>query len=537
MKHRGIVMSRKGMVASAHSLISATGVDILKKGGNAVDAAVAMANTSGVVLPDMCGLGGDAFALVYDAKKKKIYAINGSGNSPQKASIEYFKELNLEKIPNDGILSVTLPGQIDTLFLLLEKFGTMKFSELCKDAIDLADNGCPISEKVARHLRIERDKIKRFDNLFKRFSKDGELLKQGELYTNHEYSKCLQLIGKNGKDEFYKGSIAKKIVEYSSEKKGLLTMDDFEKVRAEVIDPIKVNYRNYVVYQTPPVSQGIIHLEEMNILSQFDIEKYGINSPEAIHLMIEAKKIAFNDRVKYFGDPQFVVNPIKRLLSEDYAKEVSKKIKMDKSLPIIQDLIGYNENGHTTSFVVVDSEGNAVSFIHSISATWGSGEEVPGTGILLNNRAAGFNLIQGHPNCLMPNKKTMHTLNTYLVTDESNNLKWVGNTPGGDNQPQWNMQTLCNIIDFKMDVQSALETPKWVDIQSSNPDGKTKNQLKIESQIGKEKLAKLESMGHELHIIEPFSCSGASQLIEVTENGVLFGASDPRCDGCAMPEV
>lgn len=537
MKHRGIVMSRKGMVSSAHSLISSTGVKILNKGGNAMDAAVAMANTSGVVLPDMCGLGGDVFLLYYDAKTQKISALNGSGAAPKKADISYFKNNGYDEIPMDGILSISLPGEVDSLYTALEKFGTMHFSDLCDDAIDLAENGCPISEKVARHLNTDYERIMRFPALKTRFThEDGSLMEAGELYYNKEYANSLKMICKEGRNCFYKGHIADMIVAYSHKKGGLIEKEDLENVKCDILEPISVDYRNYKVFQTPPVSQGVIHLEEMNILNQFDLSKYGPNSAEAIHLMIEAKKIAFNDRVTYFGDPEFNENPIEKVLSKEYAAEKAKEISLYKTNSVIDNIIGFDENGHTTSFVVVDSEGNACSFIHSIANTWGSGEEIEGTGILMNNRASQFNLHPLHPNCIKPGKKTMHTLNTYMVTDKNGKLKWVGNTPGGDNQPQWNMQVLCNLIDFNMDVQSSLETPKWSDVQSTNPKGNLANYLKIESQIGPETIEKLESMGHTVKVIEPFTCSGASQVIEIRENNVLFGGSDPRADGCAMPE-
>lgn len=537
MKHRGIVMGRKGMVASAHPLISRSGIDILKMGGNAMDAAVAMANTSGVVLPDMCGLGGDVFLLHYDAKTKKITSINGSGGAPRLATVDYFKEQNLARIPNQSILSVAMPGEVDACFIALEKFGTMQFKDLCGDAIDLAENGCPVSEKVARHLHTDYDKVKDFSGIRKMFFKEDEsTLEAGDLYKNVDYANSLRLICKHGRNAFYEGEIAEKIVAYSKKKGGLIELDDLKNVKSEILEPIAVNYRDYTIFQTPPVSQGIIHLEEMNILNQIDFGQIEPESAEAIHFMVEAKKMAFNDRVRYFGDPAFVENPVELLLSESYAKKQADQIKMNKSIDVLDDL-NYDEYGHTTSFVVVDKWGNAVSFIHSIAATWGSGEVVDGTGILLNNRAGGgFNLIEGHPNCLKPGKRTMHTLNTYMVCDAHGKLRWVGNTPGGDNQPQWNMQTLCNVIDFKMDVQSALECAKWSDSQSSNPCGKNVNLLKIESQIGNEALMKLTNMGHMLQVIEPYQCSGASQLIEVRSNGVLFGGSDPRADGCALPE-
>lgn len=304
----------------------------------------------------------------------------------------------------------------------------------------------------------------------------------------------------------------------------------------DILEPISVDYRGYRVFQTPPVSQGIIHLEELAILNHFDMSKFKPDSAEAIHLMVEAKKIAFRDRMKYFGDPDFVDNPIDILLSDDYTKKVAQNIHMDSSINEYDFF--EHENGHTTSMIAVDKEGNAVSFIHSISATWGSGEIVDGTGILLNNRAGtGFNLHKDHPNVIAPYKKTMHTLNTYLITDLDGHLRFVGNTPGGDNQPQWNMQVVVNLLDFGLDVQSSVEHGKWADMHTFDEDGQSHHVLKIESQVGEDVLNQLREMGHELKVIEPFTCSGACQIIEIKEDGLRLGGSDPRADGAAMPEI
>lgn len=536
MKHRGIVMGKKGMVASAHTLISASGLKALQAGGNAMDATIAMALTSGVVLPDMTGLGADAFMLYYDAKTKKITAINGSGGAPMKATIELYKSMGLTRVPHDGMLSVTVPGAVDVYFEALKRYGTMSFKELAQDAIELAREGVPVSEKVARHMHTDYEKMKRFKNMTDIYLKDGQAYQPGDIVKNVDYAKSLEYLCEHGKDGFYKGKIADAIVKYSHEHGGLFEKEDFENYHCDILEPISVDYRGYRVYQTPPVSQGIIHLEELAILNQCDMSQFEPDSAEAIHMMVEAKKIAFYDRMRYFGDPDYIKNPIETLLSDEYAKRMLDKISMDRCLNE-KDELPY-EPGHTTSMIAVDKEGNAVSFIHSISATWGSGEIVDGTGIILNNRGGtGFNLDPKHPNCLAPGKKTMHTLNTYLITDQKGNLRYVGNTPGGDNQPQWNMQNVVNVLDFGMDVQSGLEHGKWADMHTIDENGEVHHVLKIESQVGETVLQQLREMGHELMVIEPFTCSGASQLIEVREDGLRLGGSDPRADGAAMPEV
>jgi len=273
----------------------------------------------------------------------------------------------------------------------------------------------------------------------------------------------------------------------------------------------------------------------MAILNQFDISQYPPDSAEAIHLMVEAKKIAFFDRINYFGDPTFITNPIKEILSESYIKKMASKIDRNSCLNE-KDLLTHDQS-HTTSMVAIDQEGNAVSFIHSISASWGSGEIVDGTGILLNNRASAFSLIPNHPNLIAPGKRTMHTLNTYLITDTFDLLRYVGNTPGGDNQPQWNMQVICNLLDFKLDVQSAVEHAKWTDIQTIDEHNIQQHILTIESQAGEEVIRKLRAIGHIVKVIEPFGCSGASQIIEVRPDGLRLGGSDPRADGAAMPQI
>ena len=535
MKHRGIVMSKKGMVSSAHTLISASGLKILNNGGNAIDATIAMALTSSVVLPDMCGLGGDAFMLYYDAKTKTVTAINGSGPAPLKASLEYFKENGYQSMPKDGILSVSVPGAVDVYFTSLEKYGTKSFAEVSQDAITLAENGVPLSEKVIRHMHSDYAKMLRFDNLRNRYLTQDLAYLPGDSIYNLEYAESLRFLAKKGRDAFYNGDLTDKIIDYSHKKAGLLEKEDFANYHCQIVKPIYTDYRDYRIYQTPPVSQGIILLEEMAILNQFDISQYLPDSAEAIHLMVEAKKIAFFDRINYFGDPSFITNPIKEILSESYIKKMASKIDSNSCLNE-KDLLIHDQS-HTTSMVAIDQEGNAVSFIHSISASWGSGEIVDGTGILLNNRASAFSLIPNHPNLIAPGKRTMHTLNTYLITDTFDLLRYVGNTPGGDNQPQWNMQVICNLLDFKLDVQSAVEHAKWTDIQTIDEHNIQQHILTIESQAGEEVIRKLRAIGHIVKVVEPFGCSGASQIIEVRPDGLRLGGSDPRADGAAMPQI
>ncbi|MBQ6490311.1 MAG: gamma-glutamyltransferase family protein [Solobacterium sp.] len=530
VKHRGIAAGTKGMVSSAHNLISVSGLRTLEKGGNAMDACVAMALTAGIVLPDMCGPGGDAFALYYDAASDHITALNGSGRLPKRATVEEYTKRGYQKVPNEGMLSVTVPGAVDMYFTALEKFGTITFAEAAHDAVKLAREGVPMAEKVIRHCHGTLPMMLRHENLAAAWLNNGSSYGFGDVVRLPEYADFLEEIGEKGRDEFYKGSIAEQIVDYSHRHDGLLELEDFAEHSTVITEPISVNYRGYKVYQTPPVSLGIEHLEEMAILDHFDLAQYGPDSAEAVHLMVEAKKLAFHDAEHYFGDPEFVTNPV--IFDPERIKELAEMIRMDRSLEDID--LNEPDMGHTTSMIAVDRYGNACSFITSISGVWGSGEMVDGTGMLLNNRAPGAKLEPGHPNCLRPSGRVMHTLNTWMMRDADGRLCFVGNTPGGDRQPQWNMQTIVNLVDFKLDVQTALEHAKWHDATDRE---KGKHVLRIEEQIGAEEIEKLRAMGHETVPMKPFAGSGASQVIQIREDGVRLGGSDPRADGAALAEV
>ena len=529
IRHRGVVTGTKGMVSSAHTLISASGLKVLERGGNAIDAAIAMALTSGAVLPDMCGLGADAFALVYSAEEKKIYALNGSGPAPKNISIKALKELGCKRMPNDGIHSVTVPGAVDTYFTMLEKWGTMSFRELAEDAIALAEQGVPISAKVVRHMHTDLNKMLSFPKLKETYLDHGRPYGFADVVRVPALAENLRYLSETGREGFYHGKIRDDILACSSEQNGFFTEADFDGTFCEITEPISVSYRNMRIYQTPPVSQGIIHLEEMGILSHFDMASFGMETAEAVHVMCEAKKIAFADRYRYFADPAYTDNPVERILSDAYTAQCAERIDPEYASQADEHM--HHEDSHTTSFVAIDAYGNAVSFIHSIAGVWGSGLMPENCGFLLNNRGSGFSLDENDINCLQGSKRTMHTLNTWMIMKDDR-LRFIGNTPGGDNQPQWNMQVIVNLIDHHMDVQEAVEHAKWADRYENG-----KHILRIEKQIGETELQKLKEKGHILEIIEPFTCSGASQVIEIRDDGVRLGGSDPRGDGAAMAQI
>lgn len=530
VKHRGIAAGTKGMVSSAHNLISVSGLSVLENGGNAMDACVAMALTAGVVLPDMCGPGGDAFALYYDAGTNRITALNGSGKAPAKASAEEYTKRGYTAIPNDGMLSVTVPGAVDMYFTALKKFGTISFAEAVTDAVRLAREGVPMAEKVIRHCHGTLAMMQRHDNLAAAWLNEGQPYGFADAVKQQEYADFLEEIAEKGRDDFYCGSIMERIIDYSRRHGGLFEPEDFAQHHTVIAEPVSVRYRDYTVYQTPPVSLGFEHLEEMAILNHFDLAQYGPDSAEAVHLMVEAKKLAFYDAEHYFGDPDFVDNPV--LFDPDHIKALAERIRMDASLTDID--LNESDHGHTTSMIAVDRYGNACSFITSISGVWGSGELVDGTGMILNNRAASFRLEPGHPNCIRPGGRVLHTLNTWMMRDADGRLCFIGNTPGGDRQPQWNMQTIVNLVDFGLDVQTALEHAKWHDLVKRD---EGRHILRIEEQIGEAEIEKLRRMGHETEPIKPFTASGASQVIQIRKDGVRLGGSDPRADGAALAEI
>lgn len=500
----------KGMVSSAHDLISQTGKKILSLGGNAIDASIAMALSAGVVLPDMCGLGGDAFLLYYDHQKDKVYAINGSGQIPKNYDLN-------TPIKKRGMTSVTVPGLVDVLFTIQDKWGTMNFEKLSQDAIGYARNGIHVPSKVERHMHTDLNDLQAY-NAGKLYLNQGQPKTKKDLIINLDLANTLEYLNHYGRDGFYQGEITKKIVQYSQNHGGYFTLDDFKDYHCEILEPIQINYRGYTILQTPPVSQGYLHLQEMGILNHLDFNNKA--TVQKIHAMLEAKKLAFSQR-------EFTYNHVDLGLSDTYTKVLADQIDFNHANNQIGDPYIQNK-GHTTSFVVVDQFNNACSFILSIAGTWGSGEIVEGTGILLNNRAGvGLNTILEHPLCILHKQKAVHTLNTWMIFKD-HQLKYVGNTPGGDYQVMWNMQLVSHLIDDHMTPKQAVSVPKW----RANYDG-ANHVIEMEEDFGKEIIEALEKLGHSIKVIPKLRASGASQIIEISDDR-LEGGSDPRADGTVL---
>jgi gamma-glutamyltranspeptidase / glutathione hydrolase len=524
------------MVATCHPLSTAAAIDILQRGGNAMDAAVAAALTTGVILPAMCGLGGDAFILHYDASTGKVSSINGSGIAPAQATRSFFTDQGYEKMPLTGPLSMSIPGAVHAYFTAIEQFGSISPRTLFRAAIRYAGEGFPITHRGSATIAQSADALAKYPTTANVYLPNGKAPKPGSMFQQPDLARTLNEIADGGPDVFYKGDIAREIERHLLENGGIITVDDMKTHESELIDPISTEYRGYTVYQTNLPTNGLIHLEQLNILEHSELPRMSHNSANALHLMVEAKKRAFADRIAYAGDTRFVDVPLERLLSSEFARERYETIDMKQaSDEFVAGKIG-EAVGDTTYLCVVDRDGNAVSFIHSLSHGFGSHVVAGSTGILLNNRLGrGFSLDEDHPNVIAPGKRTMSTLNCYLVT-ENGRLRWVGGTPGGDLQPQVNMQTLTNLIDFGMNVQEAVEAPRWSSYPGTDP-GTLPNpfKLSVEDRVDKRVIAELQKRGHDVNVVGPWDGGATVQLIEVNpENGVLMGASDPRTEGVAM---
>lgn len=532
---RAAVLARNGMVATAHPLATAAGLEVLQRGGNAMDAAVAAALVTGVVLPAMCGLGGDAFVLYYEAATRKVTAFYGSGPAPATATREFFVERGYRKMPFYGPLSVSVPGAVSVYFTAIERFGTWKPGALFERAIQYAEEGFPLTEQGSRTIAANAAELAKYPTSAAIFLPGDDVPRPGTVFRQPDLARSLRLVAEGGPDVFYRGEIAEEIGRFMAENGGLLTKDDFASYQCEVGEPIQTTYRGYTVYETGLPTQGHIVLEELNIVEQADLVRLGPESPDLIHLLVEAKKLAFADRLAYSGDPRFVDVPLGTLLSKEFARSRFAQIDPERARDEVPTGT-IERDGETTYLCVVDRWGNAASFIHSLSAAFGSQVVAGRTGILLNNRAGrGFTLEEGHPNVIAPGKRTMHTLNCWLIT-RGDRLRWVGGTPGGDQQPQWNLQVIVNLIDFGMDPQQAVEHPRWYSFPGTDPINLPNDfVLRIEDRYGDAVLAELERRGHRVQRLGDWGAGGAAQVIAVDpETGVLTGGSDPRVEGLAL---
>ena len=525
-------MARHGMIATSQPLASAAGLRVLQQGGNAIDAAVAAAAVLAVVEPTMNGLGGDLFAIVYDAKTKQVRGLNASGRAPAAATVAEFNRRNLAEIPYRGVLSVSVPGVVDGWQELLSKHGTLTMARALEPAIAYARDGFPVSEIIAGQWKAEEQTLSRDPAAAATFLPDGHAPAPGDVFRNPKLAATLDALARGGRDAFYRGSIAHAIAADLQRRNGLLTAADLAAHRSNWIDPISTTYRGYEVLELPPNTQGIVALEMLNILEGFDLKPLGHNSAAYLHLLVEAKRIAFADRAAWLADAGAIPAPVlDALRSKEYAAARRKEIDPSKAAA---DYRAYEAaarpapeprpaKGDTIYLTAADRDGNVVSLIQSIFESFGSGIVAGDTGIALHNRGSLFSLRAGHPNVLAPGKRPLHTLVPAMVLKDKR--PWLSfGVMGGDMQPQGHVQVLLNVIDFGMNVQEAGEAARF----RHSPAG-----LALESAIGGEARAGLTARGHK--VIESNGVFGGFQGILIDpRTGVLMGGSDPRKDGLAI---
>ena len=540
------VMARGGIIGAQHPLVSSTGLRVLAEGGNAVDAAVAAALVGTVVMPARCGIGGDLFAIVASpdapgrGSKGERLAFHGTGIAPRGASLEFMREHG-EDAPDgrrvmaqQGPLSPSVPGFVDGCFALLDRFGSRSFAELAAPAITYAADGFPISPAEAKNIEQSADLLRRFAPSAAVFLPDGAAPHPGAILRQPDLARSISLIAGGGPDVFYRGEIAKAIASFLAANGGALTEDDFADHVTVISPPLTTSYRGHTIYETGLPTQGFVVLEALNICEYASIGELGLTSAAAIHTEVSALRLAFADRQAYAGEPNYGDTPLATLLSKAWGAQRYATIDPNHAATIDAGAIAV---GDTTSLCVVDADGLMISLIFTVSASFGSGVVAGDTGILLTNRAGHcFELEDGHPNIYAPGKRTMHTLNCYLIADQDDNPVVVGGTPGGDYQPQWNIQTITGLIDGGLDVQAATEQPRWQFQPATYPiEQGNRFSLTVEDRLGNATIAELETMGYPLERAGMWGAGGSVQVIaRDPETGILAGGSDPRAEGMAV---
>jgi gamma-glutamyltranspeptidase/glutathione hydrolase len=526
---RSVVRASHGMVATSQPLASQIGLDVLKRGGNAVDAAIAIAAVLNVTEPNMTGIGGDAFMMVYSSKTKRLEGLNASGRAPRALNVEYFTAKKLNQIPTAGMEAITVPGAFDGWVTLLEKHGTMKLAELMAPAIDLAENGFPVMEKIAADWAWEEPRLKLNAAAASTFLVNGAAPPPGAIFVQKNLARTLRTIAKGGREAFYRGEIARAIVDYCRKNGGFLAMEDFAAQKSDWVEPISTSYRGHTVYEMPPNGQGLTALLLLNILEGIDLKSMRKDPERYYHTLIEATKIAFADRNRHIADPAFSKVPVMQLLSKDYAAERRKLIDPAKAIDV--PAYGDLRTGHdTTYFTVVDKDRNAVSFINSIFFNFGSAVVAGDTGIVLQNRGAGFSLEPGHPNRLEPGKRPFHTIIPAMVFRDGRLLMSYG-VMGGDIQPQGHAQVMVNLLDRGLNLQQAIDAPRVRYISGRD--------VMMEDGLTLSVINALIARGHQRALPPPGilhrALMGGGQAIMIDPaTGALLGASDVRKDGMAL---
>jgi len=528
---RSEVIAQNGMVATSHPLVTQIGLDILKNGGNAIDAAIAANAALGLMEPTGSGIGGDLFAIIWSAKDKKLYGLNASGRSPEKLNLQYFKDKNIISIPAYGPLPVTVPGCVDGWFEMHKKFGTMDMEQILAPAIKYANEGFPVTELIGYYLMLSSKRFKNLPNFATTYMPNGEVLKKGTVFKNPSLANTYTKIAKGGRNAFYKGETAKTIASFLQSQGGVLSTKDLNNHKSEWVDPVSTNYRGYDVWELPPNGQGIAALQILNIMEGYDVKEMGFGSAEYVHYFTEAKKLAFEDRAKYYADPTFNKLPVDELISKEYATQ-RKALIGERAARIYSP--GELEHGDTVYLTVADKDGNMVSLIQSNYRGMGSGMVPPGLGFMLQDRGELFSLEAGHFNVIEPNKRPFHTIIPAFITKDGQ--PWVSfGLMGGAMQPQGHAQIVINLIDFDMNLQEAGDAPRMQHTGSTEPTGgKMTNggQVLLESGFEYETIRTLMSKGHRVGFALG-SYGGYQAIMYDSKNKIYYGASESRKDGQA----
>jgi len=536
---RSEVIATQGMAATSQPLASQVALDVLKRGGTAVDAAIAANATLGLMEPTGNGVGGDLFAIVWDAKSRKLYGLNGSGRSPQSLTLDKLraelKKLGSSTIPRTGPLPVSVPGTVDGWFELHQRFGRLPMRELLQPAISYARNGFPVTEVIAAGWARSARALAKYPGFAETYMPNGKPPAKGEVFRNPLLANTLAAIAAGGRDAFYKGDIAQRIETYLRANGGYLTAADLAAHHSEWVEPVSTNYRGYDVWELPPNTQGVAALQMLNILEAYDLKKMGFGSADYLHLFIEAKKLAFEDRARYYADPDFAQIPLKGLLSKDYAARRRALIRMDKAaLEYPADARALDQSD-TIYMSVADHDGNMVSLIQSNYRGMGSGMTPTGCGFILQDRGELFSLEDGHANLYAPGKRPFHTIIPAFVTKDGK--PWLSfGVMGGGMQPQGHVQILVNLIDFGMNLQEAGDAPRARHDGSSEPTGEIMRdggQVVLEVGVSPEVVQALQARGHKVSVINDGDFGGYQAILRNAE-GVYFGASESRKDGAAQ---
>jgi gamma-glutamyltranspeptidase / glutathione hydrolase len=531
---RSVVSTTQGIVAANHPLAAAAGVRMLERGGNAADAAVAANAMMGLVEPASNGIGGDLFILYNEARTRKTFGLNASGYAPAGLSVEFLRRQGISTMPSTGIHTVTIPGAVAGWDVFRKRFGTMPFSELLHPAITYADTGFAVTEVVAQGWEHCAERLLGYPPSAQTYLVHGRPPQTGEVFRNPGLAASLQRIADSGRDGFYRGVTAEAILRCSAELGGRIGAEDLEQYEPEWISPIHTTYRGWTIQEIPPNSTGIAALLMLNIMQEFPLRDWGFHSVRTLHVMIEAKKLAFADLIRHIGDPKFSTIPVEALLSAEHSRRCASRIDMSRAARDVgpTSLAGFtNSQGKDTIYLcAVDKDGNIASLIQSIYAGFGSGLVPAGAGFALHNRGALFTMEPDHPNTLAPRKRPLHTIIPGFM--EKDGVRIGFGIMGGFNQPQAHAQFVANIADFDFTIQEALEAGRFTKLTFEGCD------LDVEPWIPEDVIQGLRALGHEPSVAPYRSGTfGWGHAVMSTPAGVHFGASEPRHDGAAIPQL